>query len=356
MNAPLTLAKTSGKETLAPSRVRAHLLHRVRAALEAEALRSELEPAAGSLPRPYWQQALGTPLRDFLGRGSKMIRAAMTEWAWKAAGGAGALEMAFPLAVESLHAGSLIIDDIEDEAVTRRGDAALHRRYGLATALNAGNWLYFWPARLIEEAGLPPERELAALKKLGETQYRCHLGQGLDVSLKVPDIHQVDMADLVASKTALKTGALMGLSTHFGALAAGAPDPVCQAFARFGEELGTVLQMLDDAGTIFSDSRAEKAREDLVMGTPTWPWAWAAQQLDGNSYQQLVGLSYDVQTGKLDYTFLRGRLRQCLPHDLEAQLCVGLEQALNEIGPAISNPASVEAIHREFERMCHAYV
>jgi len=57
--------------------------------------------------------------------------------------------------VELIHAGSLVVDDIEDGSIIRRGKPALHIRYGLPTALNAGNWLYFWPAQLIKGLELP---------------------------------------------------------------------------------------------------------------------------------------------------------------------------------------------------------
>ena len=355
MNAPLRTHEAQRKAPGAPLRVRAHLLHRLRAELSPATLRAMLPDMDSALPRQYWQKALAAPLQDFLGRPSKMFRASMTEWAWNAAGGTGELPASFPLAVEALHAGSLIIDDIEDGATSRRGDTALHLRYGLAPALNAGNWLYFWPVRLLEEAGLPPERELAALKKLGATQHRSHLGQGLDVALKVQDIHQEDMAQVAASKTALKTGALMGLSAYFGALAAGATLRDCETFARFGEDLGNVLQMLDDAGSITSDARAEKAREDLVTGAPTWPWVWAAARLDTTAYRELVGLSHDVQAGRTDFSFLRQRLRHLIPADLEAQLEQHLARALDTVRPVVAHEACLAALHREFERLRNSY-
>src|SRR5512142_2931568 len=62
--------------------------------------------------------------------------------------------------VEGLHLGSLIIDDIEDESSTRRGGPTLHRQIGVPNALNAGNWLYFWPALLVPRLKLGPDREL----------------------------------------------------------------------------------------------------------------------------------------------------------------------------------------------------
>ncbi|MBX3179243.1 MAG: polyprenyl synthetase family protein [Candidatus Hydrogenedentes bacterium] len=356
MTAPLRIADERPAAPAAPLRVRAHLLHRLRAELSPAALRAQTSAAGTALPRMYWQKALGAPLQDFLDRNSKMFRASMTEWAWRAAGGAGEMPMAFALAVEAMHAGSLIIDDIEDGATERRGDVALHLRYGVAPALNAGNWLYFWPARLIGEAGLRPDQELAALKKLAETQHRCHLGQGLDVSLKVQDIHQEDMPAVTATKTALKTGALMGLSAWLGALAAGADLETCEAYAAFGEELGGMLQILDDAGSMASGARAEKAREDLLTGAPTWPWAWAAQTLDPAAYRELVHLSQDVQGGRAETSFLRGRLRDVLPESLDADLHARLAHALTHLDNRIANPACVDALHREFERLRNSYV
>ena len=355
MIGPAIAEKSAPSGPLAPARIRARLLHQLRLELEPYSLRRQGAGNGVALPRQYWQKALGTPLRDFLGRGSKMFRAHMAEWAWSAAGGEGELCIAIPLSVEALHAGSLIIDDIQDKASLRRGDVALHERYGLATALNAGNWLYFWPVRLLSEANFSPEQELAALRKLAETQHRCHLGQGLDVSLKVHDIHQQDMAGVVRSKTALKTGALMGLSAYLGAMGAGADPEAREAFARFGEGLGGILQMLDDAGSITSEDRSEKAREDLMQGTPTWPWVWAAERLEGAAYRELVNLSHDVQAGHVDFTFLRQRLRHVLPADLSVLLRGELDLALEAVRPAIVRPATVEAIHREFTRLEQSY-
>lgn len=355
MNGPATAESAATQIASAPSTLRARLLHQLRLELDPHRLRSQGAGDGVPLPRQYWQKALGTPLRDFLGRGSKMFRAHMAEWSWAAAGGEGELRLAIPLAVEALHAGSLIIDDIQDNAGFRRGDVALHERYGTATALNAGNWLYFWPVRLLSEADFTPEQELAALKKLGETQHRSHLGQGLDVSLKVHDVHQQDLAGIVQSKTALKTGALMGLSAYLGALGAGAGPEAREAFARFGERLGGVLQMLDDAGSITSEDRAEKAREDLIQGTPTWPWVWAARSLEGPTYRELVDLSHEVQAGRVDYSFLRQRLRPMLPPELSAMLRGELEAALNDLRPAITRPECIEIMHREFARLEQSY-
>lgn len=356
MNAPITQPVDAPLETPLPPRLRAHLLHRLRTAFSPSALRAASGSDESALARSYWQRAMGNALQDFLGRHSKMIRAEMLHWAWKSAGGAGAEPTTLSLAVEALHAGSLIIDDIEDDAKLRRGDKALHLRYGLAPALNAGNWLYFWPIQLIGEAGLTAERELAALRQLGNTQYRCHMGQGLDVSLKIADIRQEHVLEVTSTKTRLKTGSLMGLATYLGALAADADLETCRRFAHFGESFGMTLQMLDDTGTISRDDRGDKAREDLQTGTPTWPWAWAADSLAPNTYQELLNFSHDVQSGHLDYTFLRTRLRQAIPSDANQQLRSAIEKAVREIESDVQCPQAVFQLRASFERMCDSYV
>ncbi len=52
---------------------------------------------------------------------------------------------------ECIHNGALIIDDIEDDSLLRRGDTTIHLRYGVDVAINAGNTLYFLPPALVQE-------------------------------------------------------------------------------------------------------------------------------------------------------------------------------------------------------------
>ena len=44
---------------------------------------------------------------------------------------------------ELIHNGSLIVDDIEDSSLMRRGDLCTYKKFGTDIAVNAGNFLYF---------------------------------------------------------------------------------------------------------------------------------------------------------------------------------------------------------------------
>ena len=50
---------------------------------------------------------------------------------------------------EIVHNGSLIIDDIEDDSLTRRSQKCIHKIYGLDRSINAANFMYYCGMDLI---------------------------------------------------------------------------------------------------------------------------------------------------------------------------------------------------------------
>ena len=93
--------------------------------------------------------------------------------------------------LESLHAGSLVVDDIQDDSLFRRGKATLHRLYGVGRALNVGNWLYFDSLDSISQWNLPASTEVEIWRLCHRALNRAHFGQGLDLGVA---IDQVDRA------------------------------------------------------------------------------------------------------------------------------------------------------------------
>ncbi|HVT08089.1 MAG TPA: polyprenyl synthetase family protein [Polyangia bacterium] len=252
---------------------------------------------ASRVPREAWEAALLGPARALLSRPGKGFRESLVRLCWSIGGGRGEMPSALPLIVEIIHAGSLVIDDVEDDSSLRRGGACLHRLYGVPIAINVGNWMYFWALDLVGELGLADERAGALQRALTAGMFRCHFGQALDLSRPVGRIPQSEIGAIVDAATALKTGALMELAARAGAIAAGASPAVGDALARFGRHLGRGLQMLDDLGNIApaSDGDNPKRHEDLRLGRPTWPWAWAADALDEISFAALQADARVVQ-------------------------------------------------------------
>ena len=169
-------------------------------------------------PRLF-EHALFAPLREAALRPGKEFRGRLVGIAWQMCGGPGEVPVELSGCVEALHLGSLIVDDIEDASLSRRGAPALHRVVGLPIALNAGNWLYFFPGVLLSRMRLEPSLELSLRAALERGVIRCHYGQALDLSVRVTELRQREVADIVSAATRLKTGSLMELAAELGALA-----------------------------------------------------------------------------------------------------------------------------------------
>jgi geranylgeranyl pyrophosphate synthase len=190
--------------------------------------------------------------------------------------------------VELIHAGSLIVDDIEDGSRMRRGKPALHIRYGLPIALNAGNWLYFWPFELVKALDLPSETTRLVYEYYHQTLLRAHFGQAIDLGSRVDRLLQSCVAEVCRASMALKTGALMGFAMVLGGAIGGASEEAILTLDNFGRELGVALQMFDDLGNVLGIREPSKRYEDLTLYRPSWAWACAAKASSPNDYQQFV--------------------------------------------------------------------
>ena len=303
----------------------------------------------------FWDAALLDPARDILGRKGKGLRAHLLECSWRLAGGdPGGPPGLLPVLIELLHVGSLVIDDIEDDSPMRRGEPALHRRYGLPLALNTGNWLYFLPLALLHRLGLPDQLRLALYEDISAALLRCHQGQALDLSVRITSVRRSEVPALVAGTTRMKTGSLMRLGAILGARAAGGSPGQIEAVGRFGVELGIGLQMLDDWSGIGVDDRRQKGIEDIRLARPTWPWAWLGEEIDELSYAELVrqvrGLSIDWEAERV-----LQRLRTILSPIAGGKIRSHLDGALAGLRAEFGECAQLEQIRQDVDRLERAF-
>jgi geranylgeranyl pyrophosphate synthase len=320
-----------------------------------EKLSQLLGAGAGKLGQAHWEKALSAPLSDFLERPGKEFRAALVETAYRLVRPLGDCPPALPKLVEIIHAGSLIVDDIQDDSKTRRGAPCLHVTYGLPVALNAGNWLYFWAFALVEELELDPLAQLQVYKALSRTMFACHYGQGLDLTARVTDLPQQEVAHIVETSTRLKTGALMSFAAALGAIAGGADTRQLDALAHFGMQLGLGLQMLDDVGGLLNEKRWLKGAEDLTLGRPTWPWAWLATDLSANAYADLRTLAGAARDGQHKLDALAKHMRHELRGSGRVRVRRHLQAAFAELSETFGASPELELIEQETQRLEKSY-
>ena len=249
---------------------------------------ANLSPSAAALPSDLWAEALRDPVMELLLRPGKGFRRRLVETAFRLAGGQGTTPPLAGAVLEVIHAGSMVVDDIEDGSSDRRGAPTVHLLHGLPRALNAGNWMYFAPLALLGELGLQPAAELELSRRASRTLLDCHYGQALDLTARPEKLPQPLLLDAVRTITCLKSGRLLGLGAELGAICAGADHRVQKALGDFGEALGVGLQMLDDLGNLWGKVAPQRRHEDLRQGRLTWAWAWAAGLLDEAAFAELV--------------------------------------------------------------------
>jgi geranylgeranyl pyrophosphate synthase len=335
MNEPLEEVIAPAVAAREPVALGARLIALLDEQFSPRALEALANVGGAEAERGLWRAALHAPLRDFLSRPGKSLRASLVHASHHIAGGRGECPAELGLIVEVLHAGSLIVDDIQDGSLERRGGPSLHSELGLPLALNAGNWLYFWASALVERVKLAPRVELAVHRWLGRTMLACHYGQALDLEARVGEIEQGRVRSVVESSTRLKTGSLMQLSAALGALAAGASREHVQALATFGLDLGVSLQMLDDHSGLANERRLHKGLEDLREGRPTWPWAWLAESQDAAAFSRLQSLARELALAPGDASSARAE-----------QLAEELRRALGGAGRAHIRAHHVTALTR----------
>ena len=234
--------------------------------------------------RHGWSKALQLAPDLYPGVGGKRLRATLLERAYAFAGGRSAAPTLVVDAIEMLHAGSLVIDDFEDDSLTRRGQPALHRVIGSARAVNAGNWMYFRALELAAAAWEDPARSAALVGRFIAVARQCHEGQAIDLATRIDEVtpRQAQVTALAISRW--KTGRLASLAAWCGAHAAAGDPATLAAVAAFGCRVGICLQMKNDRDELRELLAGSDRCDDLRNRRVTWPWAWAASEVSARQF------------------------------------------------------------------------
>ncbi|MBQ0002388.1 MAG: polyprenyl synthetase family protein [Treponema sp.] len=234
--------------------------------------------AFGNIPEAVKENHISqllTPCRSLMSLGGKRWRPLLQVLVAKLVSkdkNAGDVETAFKLTplVEFVHTASLIHDDIEDAADTRRGKPAAHITYGLDTALNAGAWLYFTAPAAIDTLNLPEEKKNLFYSLFMMELRRLHLGQAMDIFWhRNPDIFP--SKEEYQSMVQNKTGTLSCLAVLTGVLCGGGSKEEALTAGDIARGIGEGFQILDDVQNLTTGNPGKKRGDDIVEGKKSLP-------------------------------------------------------------------------------------
>lgn len=177
-------------------------------------------------------------------------------------------------AIEAIHAYSLIHDDLPcmDDDDLRHGKPTVHRQFGEATAVLAGDSLHALAFDILanpEMCGDPFIRaELVATLAHASGHEGMAGGQMMDIAAEKEefDLHTITRLQQ------MKTGALLGAAVEMGAILGRVPPEGRAHLRNYARDIGLAFQIADDLLDYEGDpSKAGKAlRKDIGRGKQTF--------------------------------------------------------------------------------------
>ncbi|MGH7590062.1 MAG: polyprenyl synthetase family protein, partial [Gemmatimonadales bacterium] len=230
----------------------------------ADTLRSELPGAAGEAAA----YALLSP--------GKRVRAALVLAAYRSVGGSDIGIEGVAAAVETVHAYSLVHDDLPcmDDDDLRRGRPTTHKAFDVPTATRAGFLLVPLAARILAAAAGELRLDAITLGRMARELFVAGGvegmvgGQWADLEAEERDL---DLAELTRVHHG-KTGALIRAACALGGIAAGADADAVEALRRFGLDIGLAFQVADDVLDVTATSEAlgKTAGKDVARAKSTF--------------------------------------------------------------------------------------
>lgn len=206
----------------------------------------------------------------------KRMRPALALLACEAAGGERPNALPAAIALELVHAFSLVHDDLPamDDDDLRRGRPTAHVKFGEAMAILSGDALFSLAFQVIAERCDGPLAGALTLE-LARGATGMITGQVYDTLGGLPE--SLDDKSRLVRIHGHKTGALIRAACRMGAISAGGArgcnDRTLAALSAYGEAIGLMFQVVDDLLDVEQtvDQIGKRVNKDQSLGKATYP-------------------------------------------------------------------------------------
>ncbi|MCH7503586.1 MAG: polyprenyl synthetase family protein [Proteobacteria bacterium] len=284
--------------------------------------------------------ALVSQVSEYIIRsGGKRLRPLIVLLAARALGYDGDQHIRAAAIIEFIHTATLLHDDVVDSSSRRRGQDSANAVFGNQASVLVGDFLYSRAFQMMVDID-----SMRVMQILADATNTIAAGEVMQLmSVHDPDTTEENYRQVIYRKTAR----LFEAGAQIAAVLTGRDAAVEAAMIRYGRNLGTAFQLVDDA--LDFDASAEELGknlgDDLAEGKATLPLIYAMAK--GSDKQRNVirnailegGLEHlaEIQqvieaTGALDYTEMKARQAADMAiQDLDAIQDSEYKQSLIEI-------------------------
>ena len=252
---------------IAPTSLLGAALHRVQADVDAgfDALLPVPGDARARLVEAMRYAAIG---------GGKRVRPLLLTATAELLGVDWSMAIRTSLAIEAIHAYSLIHDDLPcmDDDALRHGKPTVHKAFDEATAVLAGDALHAFAFELLADPALTGDpftrAELVLCLGTASGMNGMAGGQMMDIAAETESF---DLST-VTKLQQLKTGALLGAAVEMGAILGRLPPEGRTHLRGYARDIGLAFQIADDLLDYEGDEVAagKALRKDAVQGKQTF--------------------------------------------------------------------------------------
>jgi octaprenyl-diphosphate synthase len=246
--------------------------------------------------------------------GGKRLRPMIVLLAARAFGYDGEQHVRASAIIEFIHTATLMHDDVVDSSARRRGKDSANTVFGNQASVLVGDFLYSRAFQMMVDIGSMRIKQI-----LADATNTIAAGE----VMQLMNVHDPDTTEEAYRQVIYrKTARLFEAGAQIAAVLADRSPAEEAAMIRFGQELGTAFQLVDDAldFNASADELGKNLGDDLAEGKATLPLIYAMQEatpkdkelirnaiLEGG-LDQLENITAVIEsTGALQYTAARAQ-------------------------------------------------
>lgn len=184
------------------------------------------------------------------------------------------------LALELLHTGSLVHDDVVDESMQRRGQASVNAIYNNKLAVLVGDYLLSMALAFTGRCGNPRITNLVGA--LGQTLADGEIFQMFHSHEKL--VSEEVYLEIIRKKTA----SLFSTSAEVGAISVGASEENIVRARQIGEYIGICFQIRDDIFDYYTNDVGKPTGNDMREGKLTLPIIYAVRTQGDENIRSMI--------------------------------------------------------------------